>query len=60
MSLAEFRCGHIKEALEYLKEACEKDAESVKNLYVNYLPDTVLPEDYFDYLRQQIINEKPN
>ena len=60
MSLAEFRCGHMKEALEYLKEACEKDAESVKNLYVNYLPDTVLPEDYFDYLRQQIINEKPN
>lgn len=57
MSLAQFRSGHLEEALDYLQQACEKDADSVKKIYTNYLPDSVLPQDYFEYLKKQMTTE---
>jgi len=57
MSLAKFRNGELEEAFDFLQQACEKDAESVKKLYTNYLPDSVLPQDYFDYLKKQLTSE---
>jgi tetratricopeptide (TPR) repeat protein len=57
MSLAKFRNGELEEAFDFLQQACEKDADSVKKLYANYLPDSVLPQDYFDYLKKQLTSE---
>lgn len=53
LALAQYNLSLIELALENLKIACEKVPHTVKQIWGN-LPDSVNPQDYYDYLSKLI------
>lgn len=54
MAMAKFQQNDLKGTLTHLRIACHETPDLVRHLYADYLPDTLLPEDYYDYLAKQI------
>lgn len=53
LALAQYNLSLVDLALENLKIACEKVPQTVKQIWGN-LPDSVNPQDYYDYLSKLI------
>ena len=58
LAMAQFQNGHVEDALSSLKIACDQAPEVVGHLFSELIPKTVLPQDYFDYLKKQLTQRK--
>lgn len=59
LALAQYQQGKYRAAIDTLKEACRLTPELVQHLFADLLPETVLPQDYYDYLAQTIRKREP-
>ena len=54
LAMAQYQNGETSEALQSLKTACELTPELVGHMFRDLLPDTVLPQDYYEYLKTKL------
>ncbi len=56
LAMAKYQTGKVDEAMDYLKTACEVAPVAVKNIFSDVLPDTVMPQDYYNYIVNSFFN----